>query len=256
MPPKVLDLTHEFLEAPMRVEITPQATTAETVTQYLYHVPNFRTKVALLEHLLATNKDMKKVIIFARTRTSANNLYHFIERKIDKTSKVIHANKDQNTRSNAVDEFSAGEVRILVATDVVARGLDISMVTHVINFDVPIQYEDYVHRVGRTGRAYREGEAITFCNPAEVYHVKKIEKMIRAGIQLVEIPTVVEIFETPAEENQQYLREIDFQRQKDDPTYQGAFHEKKKKNMPRTNQKAKMKAKKSFGDKNSKKNKH
>jgi ATP-dependent RNA helicase RhlE len=256
MPPKVLDLTHEFLEAPMRVEITPQATTAETVTQYLYHVPNFRTKVALLEHLLATKKEMKKVIVFTRTRTSANNLFHFIERKLDKTAKVIHANKDQNTRSNAVEEFSAGEVRVLVATDVVARGLDISMVTHVINFDVPIVYEDYVHRVGRTGRAYHEGEAITFCNPAEVYHVKKIEKMIRAGIQLVEVPTEVEIFETPSEESQKYLREIDFQRQKDDPTYKGAFHEKKKKNMPRVNTKAKIKAKKSYGDKNAKKNKH
>lgn len=233
MPPKVIDLTHEFLESPVRVEITPQATAAETVAQFLYHVPNFRTKVALLEHLLNTRQDMQRVIIFTRMRTIANNIYNFLERKIGKDIKVIHANKDQNTRSNAVDSFSEGNIRILVATDVVARGLDISMVTHVINFDVPLQYEDYVHRIGRTGRAYREGEAITFCNPAEAYHVKKIEKLIRASIPVAEIPEGVQIFDTPQEENQKYLREIDFQRQKEDPTYKGAFHEKKKKNIPR-----------------------
>src|SRR5690606_24140463 len=91
--------------------------------------------------------------------------------------RVIHANKGQNTRINSINAFKSGEVRFLVATDVAARGLDVSNVSHVINFDVPIVIEDHVHRIGRTGRAFNEGAAITFCNPAEQYYINKIEKL-------------------------------------------------------------------------------
>jgi ATP-dependent RNA helicase RhlE len=111
--------------------------------------------------------------------------------------RVIHANKGQNTRINSMEDFKAGDVRILVATDVAARGLDISMVSHVVNFDVPLIYEDYVHRIGRTGRAENEGIAITFVNPAEEYHFEKIEEIIRMEVPTVQIPAEVEIVQHP-----------------------------------------------------------
>src|SRR5690606_11186173 len=107
--------------------------------------------------------------------------------------------------------------------------IDIMKVSHVINFDVPVRYEDYVHRIGRTGRAFQEGKAITFANPAEEYHVAKIEKLIREKIPVLPLPPEVEISETPRDEAQEMAREIDKQKRKEDPTFQGAFHERKRK---------------------------
>src|SRR5690606_20792601 len=117
-----------------------------------------------------------------------------------------------------------------VATDVAARGLDVSDVSHVINFEVPIVIEDYVHRIGRTGRAMKSGEAITFCNPAEEYYIKKIEKLIRQQIPVKDIPEQVFIEKTGFEERQNIAREIDNQKRKDNPDFKGAFHEKKASN--------------------------
>ncbi|MGB3464080.1 MAG: DEAD/DEAH box helicase, partial [Cyclobacteriaceae bacterium] len=147
MPEKVEELVHEFLEFPKRVEITPDHTVAETVDHFLYEVPNLKTKINLLTHLLAEYREkgqFEKAIIFTRTKANADNVYKYIIRKVTKEAKVIHGNKDQNSRINAIGEFSSGTVNILVATDVVARGIDITGVTHVFNFDVPIIYEDYV----------------------------------------------------------------------------------------------------------------
>jgi ATP-dependent RNA helicase RhlE len=226
--PRVEKLSEEFLEAPLRIEITPQATTAITVSQRLFKVPNFRTKINLLEHLI-DNEYIPRAIIFCRTKAVADNIHKFLERKVlsQDQVRVIHANKGQNTRINAIDDFRGGKIKILVSTDVASRGIDINEVSHVINFDVPVIYEDYVHRVGRTGRANHEGEAITFMTPAEEYHLAKIEKIIRTTIPLEEIPGSVEVVETPVEEKQMMLREIDAQRKKDDPDFRGAFHEKK-----------------------------
>ena len=119
MPEKVVKLSHEFLEFPQRIEVTPQATTAATVQQELYHVPNLKTKINLLRHLLQ-NEEMQKVMIFTRTKANADNVYKFIERKQLASVRVIHANKGQNSRINAVKEFEEGEIRILVSTDVTA----------------------------------------------------------------------------------------------------------------------------------------
>jgi ATP-dependent RNA helicase RhlE len=136
-----------------------------------------------------------------------------------------------------METFKEGDIRILVATDVVARGIDVTMVSHVINFDIPLLYEDYVHRIGRTGRADNEGNAISFYNLAEEYHVKKIEKLINMEIEEVFLPATVEIFETPFEEKQEMLRELDYLKKKEDPDYKGAFHEKKLKNQKGLEQK-------------------
>jgi ATP-dependent RNA helicase RhlE len=243
---KVERLSQEFLEFPERVEVAPQASTAETIQQVKYDVPNIKTKINLLLHLLE-DENLSRVIIFTKSRKNAESVFNYLERKKLGDLRVIHANKGQNTRINSMEDFKAGNVRILVATDVAARGLDISMVSHVINFDVPLIYEDYVHRIGRTGRAEKEGFAITFINPAEEYHFEKIQDIIRMEVPRVQIPHEVEISQTPFEEKQAYEREIDNQKKKENPDYKGAFHEKKVKHRPNPNQK-----KEKRGNKNSK----
>ncbi|WP_423148083.1 DEAD/DEAH box helicase [Rubrolithibacter danxiaensis] len=226
------DLVHkiagDFLKFPTVVEVAPQATPAQTVEQVLYHVPNLKTKLNLLQHLLKNDDEFRRLIVFCKTKRVADNIFHFLERRYGvEEVRVIHANKGQNTRINSVNAFKEGGVRLLVATDVAARGLDVSNVSHVINFDVPIVIEDYVHRIGRTGRAFNTGDAITFCNPAEEYYIRKIEKLIRQQIPVAKIPNEVFIEETPYEERQEIAREIDSQKRKENPEFKGAFHEKK-----------------------------
>ncbi|GAB3687912.1 DEAD/DEAH box helicase [Spirosoma flavus] len=240
---RVERLSGEFLEAPVKVEVSPQASTAEMVNQVLYEVPNFRTKINFLDYLISKDQ-FQRVIIFARTKSTAENIYKFLARKVVESDKirVIHANKGQNTRINAMEAFKDGALQVLVATDVAARGIDVAEVSHVINFDLPLIYEDYVHRIGRTGRAKRTGEAITFLTMAEEYHVQKIEKIIRMTIPRQPLPPQVEVTETPFDEQQDMLREIDLQRRKEDPDFKGAFHEKKAKNLPKVQKGAKSKS--------------
>ncbi len=227
-PVKVERLMSEFIEFPVRIEITPQATVATKVSQELYYVPNFITKINFLEYLLAKELDFVRVMIFTRTKAAANNVFHFLERKKLGPVKVVHSNKGQNSRINAMNEFKEGKLRILVSTDVASRGIDVTNVSHVINFDVPIIYEDYVHRTGRTGRAFKEGKAITFVTDSEKYHISRIEKIIREKIPVRKMPAGVAIAETTSEEKQEMAREIDRQKRYDDPEFKGAFHEKKR----------------------------
>lgn len=222
----------DFLAFPTIVEVTEQATPAQTVSQTLYYVPNLKTKINLLQYLLKDDEAAHRLIVFCKTKSVADNVFHFLERRYgEENVRVIHANKGQNTRINSINAFKEGSVRILVATDVAARGLDVSNVSHVINFDVPIVIEDYVHRIGRTGRAYQTGDAITFCNPAEEYYIRKIEKLIRQQIPVRDIPDDVTIENTGFEERQAIAREIDAQKRKENPEFQGAFHEKKTRNQ-------------------------
>lgn len=229
------DLVHkiagDFLAFPTIVEVAPQATPAHTVRQQMYQVPNLKTKINLLQYLLASEEDFQRLIVFAKTKATADNIYHFLCRKYgEEAVRVIHANKGQNTRINSIQAFKEGNVRVLVATDVAARGLDITDVSHVINFDIPIVIEDYVHRIGRTGRANKSGVAISFCNPAEQYYVSKIEKLIRQTISIDEIPASVPIEKTDFKEQQAIAKEIDAQKRKENPEFKGAFHEKKASN--------------------------
>jgi ATP-dependent RNA helicase RhlE len=223
---KVEKLSENFLEIPIKIEITPEATPVETVTQIRYNVPNIATKLNLIEFILKDPKDSNKVIIFAKTKETTNFIVTKLERKYKNLIGVVHSNKDQNARINAIKKFTSGEYRLLVCTDIASRGLDIPLVTHVINFDVPIVYEDYVHRIGRTGRALNEGTALTFVNISEAYHFEQIEKKIRMPIPPTDLPAGVPVAETPFEEQQNYLMEIDARKQKADPTYKGAFHSK------------------------------
>lgn len=227
-PEKVERLSYEFLEFPTRVEVSPQATTADTVKQRMFTVPNMQTKINILTYLFKTG-ELQKTIIFTRSKDIADAVFEALKANVISKGdiRVIHANKGQNTRINSMDAFREGEVKVLVATDVAARGIDIEHVTHVVNFDVPLIYEDYVHRIGRTGRANNLGEAITFLTPPEEYHIKKIEKIIRMEIPRELVPSEIEVAPTPFDENQAMLLEIDNQRKKEDPNFKGAFHEKK-----------------------------
>ncbi|MXV15604.1 DEAD/DEAH box helicase [Hufsiella ginkgonis] len=227
-------ISGDFLKFPAIVEVAPQATPAHTISQALYHVPNLKTKLNLLQHLLKDDAHFNRLIVFCKTKTVADNIFHFLQRRYgEEAVRVIHANKGQNTRINSITAFKEGSIRFLVATDVASRGLDVSQVSHVINFDVPIITEDYVHRIGRTGRAEHVGEAITFANIAEEYYVRKIEKLIRQPIRLLPLPPEVFVDETPYDERQAINKEIDLQKRKENPDFKGAFHEKKGK--PGTN---------------------
>ncbi len=243
MSDKIHELSNNFLEFPTVIEVTPQATPAQTVNQHLYLVPNVKTKINLLKKLLEKEDDIKKLMIFCKTRVAAEDVYKFLLRKFgEKEVKVLHANKGQNTRINAINAFKNDEVKILVATDVASRGIDVSDVSHVINFDVPVVIEDYVHRIGRTGRAYQSGEAITFCAPSEEYYIRKIEKLIRQQVPVTDIPADVFIEATPYEEKQDQAKEIDMQKRRDDPDFKGAFHEKKTLNQRKKFDAAKAKS--------------
>jgi ATP-dependent RNA helicase RhlE len=168
-------------------------------------------------------------MVFVRTKEEATQIFKYLERKAVGELRLLHSNKGQNARINAIDDFKSGEVRVLISTDVSARGIDVFEVSHVINFNIPTHYEDYVHRIGRTGRAFKTGVAISFMDVSEKYHVKKIEQLIRQLIERKTLPENVEIFETPKPEFQLQMREIDRQKKLEDPDFKGAFHEKKRK---------------------------
>ena len=225
-PAKVERLSAEFLEFPITIAITPPATTAVQVEQELYELPNMRTKINFLEYLLR-DEALNRVMIFTRTKDVANDISEYLKGLRVGEVRVIHSNKGQNTRMNAVNDFKEGKVRVLVSTDVTARGLDITKVSHVINFDVPILYEDYVHRIGRTGRAAEVGKAITFATIAEHYHILKIQDLIRKKIPFKELPADLVKTKTPFDEAQAMAREIDEQKRKENPEFKGAFHDKK-----------------------------
>ncbi len=242
-PEKVGKLSMDFLDFPDKIEIRPQSTVAENVKQYFYRVPNLKSKINLLAFLLQDKKVFKRVIIFTKTKKTANDVYKYILRKIDDKAQVIHANKSQNSRLNAINAFKEGDLMILVSTDVTARGIDISMVSHVINFDVPLVYEDYVHRIGRTGRMNQKGVSLTFVNKPDACHLDNIEKIIREKIPEKNIPKGVVILPTEAWEEKTMAMEMDRIKSKNDPDHKPGFHKKKRKHAVKGLKKTKFKRK-------------
>lgn len=226
-PEKVQRIADNFLLFPQVVEVTPSATPAATVTQSVYAIANNATKLEMLVYLLKNREEMNRVMVFCRTKDMVTQLAdELIKQKLGEI-RIIHSNKGQNARINALDEFKEGNIRVLVTTDVSARGIDVVEVSHVVNFQVPHQHEDYVHRIGRTGRAFKTGEAITFMDVSEKYHVHKIEKIMKQFIPVLELPADLKLHETPKSESIDQNRDIDWQKRKEDPTFKGAFHEKK-----------------------------
>ncbi|MCC6600682.1 MAG: DEAD/DEAH box helicase [Crocinitomicaceae bacterium] len=246
LPKKVERIADNFLLFPGRVEISPQSTPAETVEQRLYAVPNNKAKLNLLVFLLADLAHFKRVMVFVKTKAQATQIAHFLEQRNTGEIRLLHSNKAQNARIKAVSDFKAGEVRILVSTDVSARGIDVNEVSHVINFNVPSHYEDYVHRIGRTGRAFKTGVAITFMDESEQYHIGKIEKLIRQLLPPLPLPEEIGVEETPFSERQEQKREIDRQKKLENPDFKGAFHEKKTDKEKKKKKNIKKKKKRPF----------
>ncbi len=185
MPPEVEALAQKYLRKPLVVQLGRRSEAASTVTHAVYPVPKDR-KTELLAELLK-NEALDSVLIFSRTKHGADRVVkHLAAKGIAATA--MHADKSQGERTRALDDFKSGKIRVLVATDIAQRGLDVSGISHVINYDVPQQPEDYVHRIGRTGRAAATGDAFTFMSPDEIAMVRTIERVIGQQIPRISVP--------------------------------------------------------------------
>src|SRR5690606_34954073 len=183
MPPDIVKLADTILHNPSKVEVTPVSSTADTIQQYLYYVDK-GNKNSLLLHLLQEEK-MKTVLVFTRTKHGADKVVKFLV-KHGITAEAIHGNKAQNARQRALNNFKAQTTRVLVATDIAARGIDVDELENVINYEIPNISETYVHRIGRTGRAGANGTAFSFCDAEEKVDIKNIEKLIGKKIPVIE----------------------------------------------------------------------
>ena len=185
MPPQIAQLVASLLNQPVRVEVAPTSTTAETISQSVFFV-NKSDKQSLLHHIIK-EKDIKRTLVFARTKHGADKGAKELK-KAEIRADAIHGNKTQSARQNALNNFKTGRLKVLVATDIAARGIDVDDLTHVINFDLPNIPETYVHRIGRTGRAGNNGTALSFCDSEERAFLKDINKLIGTKIPAEEHP--------------------------------------------------------------------
>jgi ATP-dependent RNA helicase RhlE len=224
-------LINEFFNGPELVEVIPMGTPLEKIRQTAYKVPNFKTKLNLLVHLLRTDETTQKVLIFGATKRMADNIHEHLEAAFPGAFGVVHSDKSQNFRINSVRAFQKDKIRGIIATDLFARGLDVTDITHVINVDTPKEAETYIHRIGRTGRADNEGAAITMVTDKEEIFQHEIEVLMKKKIPMLPMPAEVEI------SNELILEEIPVPAGKNylPPTAvkysQGAFHQKLAKNV-------------------------
>jgi len=223
-------IIHEFFNSPIKVEISPRGTPVEKIQQSAYQVPNFNSKTNLLQHLLATDDSMSKVLVFVGTKKLADRLYERMKEVFPDQIGIIHSNKAQNFRLKTVEQFYNKEIRVLIATEIIARGLDIVEVSHVINFHMPEIPEHYLHRIGRTGRADKEGISINFVTEEELVYQEAAETLMNRTVTLLPLPESVEIVDTLIPEemirmggDKNYLQ-VDLKETK------GAYHDKKLKN--------------------------
>lgn len=224
-------LITDYFKSPKKISIAVSGTPLDNISQESYYVENFYTKVNLVSHLLEDKEEFSKVLIFVSNKKSADRLFNALDERYNDELCVIHSNKTQNYRIRSIKQFDAGENRILVATDVMARGLDLDEISHVINFDTPNFPENYMHRIGRTGRAEKEGKTILFSTEEEQEAKLAIEALMDTKIPLLDFPSDVEISEqlTPDERPVEVERNNPHKR-KNDETFGEAFHEKSEKN--------------------------
>lgn len=182
MPPAIVKLANTILRNPVKVEVTPASSTAETIKQYVYFVDK-SNKISLLQEVLK-NKGIKSALVFTRTKHGADKVVRVLK-KSGIAAEAIHGNKSQNARQKALSNFKEQTTRVLVATDIAARGIDVDNLEYVINYDLPNVPESYVHRIGRTGRAGADGTAYAFCDREEQAFLKDIEKLIKRKIEVV-----------------------------------------------------------------------
>ncbi len=207
MPPEIVKLSSTILNKPAKVEVTPPSTTAQTINQSLYFVERGQKK-DLLVHIL-NDTDIERILVFTRTKHGANKVVKDLH-KFQITAEAIHGNKSQNARQLALKNFKEKSTRVLVATDIAARGIDVDELTHVVNYELPNIPETYVHRIGRTGRAGASGIAISFCESEERAYLKDIQKLIGFQIPVVKdqfysspIPETNMDFARPVEKHHQ-----------------------------------------------------
>lgn len=238
-----------------RIQIALSGTPLDNISQTKYSVPNYYTKVNLLSHLLRDKEEMKKVVIFVSSKKIADRLFDALEEFFVSDIAVIHSNKSQNYRFKSIKRYDEGSCRILVATDIIARGLDLDKISHVINFDTPIYAENYMHRIGRTGRAEEKGKSILFFTEREEKYKTYIEDLMQYKIPELNIPEQVQIIQQLTEEEHKSNGK-NFYRNVKKVEKNPAFHEKKEKNLKindrdkwRKERRVKYKKPKSRGDK-------
>jgi len=211
MPEDVMHLAHEMLHQPVRVDVAPPTVTADRIEQRLFHV-QAQDKRKLLVDLLHDPK-LARVIVFTRTKHGANKVVEHLE-KSGIPADAIHGNKSQNARQRAMENFRSGRARLLVATDIAARGIDVDGITHVVNFELPNEPESYVHRIGRTARAGAEGIAISFCAPDERGYLRDIEKLVKRKLTVVGEEPAIASHGKPAAPVRDYAKKRPFHRGK------------------------------------------
>ena len=224
-------LIQKFFNDPAKIEAAPAGTPVENIVQSVYEIPNFYTKLNLLRLLLAEDTSMTKALVFVATKKLADELYEELEPDFNEAVGVIHSNKEQNYRFTTVKKFKEGIHRLIIATDIVARGIDVSEVTHVINFDFPPVAEQYIHRIGRTGRADKKGIAISFMTPKEVSLRDAVEALMMLPVPVSELPAGLKIEDRLTEDEQPKIYMKEFSPAKPKAEERGAsFHEKSAKN--------------------------
>ncbi|UTA70079.1 DEAD/DEAH box helicase [Emticicia sp. 21SJ11W-3] len=228
---EVEEIIQTYFNLPVRIEAAPAGTPLENIAQSGYQLPNFYTKVNLLELLIAKREEAAKVLIFVATKQLADQLFEELENEFSPGIGVIHSNKSQNNRFDTIQKFQTGAYRILIATDLVSRGLDISEVSHVINFDVPEVPESYIHRIGRTGRQDKKGIAISFFIEKDLEAREAIEQLMNYQIPMLPLPEQLEISDklTEDEKPRVFMKEPALKRVKKEDIGP-AFHEKAEKN--------------------------
>ncbi len=236
MTDEVNDLIIRNFHEPDKISIAVSGTPLNNISQTAYPVKNFKTKVNLLSYLIKDKSLFTKVLVFVSTRKAADRLFELMEEEFGSELCIIHSNKSQNYRLRSVQELEEGKRRVLIATDVIARGLDLSLLSHVINFDTPNFPENYMHRIGRTGRAEQEGKTILFYTEKEQDYKEAIETLMNQAIPELPFPEEVDESNELVPEERPRMKEINTRPKKDLlATGGGAFHEKKAKNK-KTNQ--------------------
>lgn len=227
---EVEKIIENYFVTPQYLELITRGTPLDKITQSAYNVPNFYTKVNLLQHLLLQDKSLKKVLVFCKDKKMADVVFTSLELALKNEVSIIHSNKTQPQRFAALQNLENGISRVLIATDIIARGLDIAEVTHVINFDTPKTPEDYIHRIGRTGRADKVGASITFVTDLEKQFLKGIEVLMNKKIKLIAFPKTVEISDELTADEKPVKRDKNLNKIPKLEPKTGAFHEKKAKN--------------------------
>lgn len=220
---------NDFFDYPEEVTLSASGTPLENIKQITYEVSNFNTKVNLLKHLLQTNEDMSRVLVFVNNKKISDMLHERIEEDFEDQFGVIHSNKSQNYRLSTMASFQEGNLRGLITTDIMARGLDISNITHVVNFEMPEFPELYMHRIGRTGRADATGTAISFITPREEESKVAVEVLMNTELEIEPFPETVEI-SLKLIEPEKDRQPVKFLMKKTKLEGDGAFQEKSKKN--------------------------